>query len=283
MMEKASLTITWSGTANVRVAWRDQVIFFDPWFSRNEKADPAITNDVDFVDDGSLIFLSHGHFDHLQDVPAILAAKKEARVFCSSEAKNTIKRELEERGLPAGELEGMLERVREISGGDVLSMPECNLEVKVIKSKHVKFDARSVLRALFKWGTWRHAGTLASIAKNYPKGEVLGYDVSFGGEGRLVMFGSMCISYPDILEKHANPDVLIAPVAGRFNAGKMGLELTRMLSPGLVIPVHHDDFYPPISYWCPIKSLAEGVLSLEPRVVFRELNPQEPTEIILGK
>ena len=62
------ISLTWNATANVRVEWNDKVIFFDPYFTRNEKADPKIGCDATSVDDNSSIFISHGHFDHLQDL-----------------------------------------------------------------------------------------------------------------------------------------------------------------------------------------------------------------------
>nr|MDO8086550.1 MBL fold metallo-hydrolase [Candidatus Sigynarchaeum springense] len=277
------VTLTWNATANLRVEWRGHAIFFDPWFARNTRSDPRITNTIDFVDDGASIFMSHGHFDHLQDVPAILLKKEKVNVYCSPVARATIERQLRARAeVPVPELAWCIDRVHAIAAGDVITHRGSDIKVEAIKSEHIKFDAKSILRVLFNPEAWKNIKSLGGSLKDYPKGDVFGYDVHFGKEGRLVFFGSMCKEYPDILKAHVNPDILVIPVAGRFNCDKIGLEITRIISPKIVIPVHHDNFYPPITYWTPVAALKEGAGKLDPPVRYVELPVEKAEKIPIG-
>jgi L-ascorbate metabolism protein UlaG (beta-lactamase superfamily) len=277
------ITLTWNATANLRVGWKKHVIFFDPWFMRNEKAEPRIQNTIDFVDNGASIFMSHGHFDHLQDVPAILLKKDKVNVYCSTVARATIEQQLKAAsGMDASQLESRMARVHAIAAGDTITHAGSEIKVEAIKSEHITFDAKSVARVLFNPEVWRRMKTLRRSLKDYPKGDVFGYDVHFGTEGRLVFFGSLYHKYPDILKQHARPDVLVIPVAGRFNCDKIGLEVARIISPKVVIPVHHDNFFPPVSYWTPVAALKDGAGKLDPPVRYMELVAEKAETIPIG-
>ena len=277
------MTLTWYATACVRLQWRDTVIWFDPWFSRNDESDPHIHASIDVVDDGSTIFMSHGHFDHLQDVPSILVAKPAVEVYCSAAAKNAIEAQLQTRGeIPASEVPVCMERVHVPSPGDTITLTNPEAKVDVIKSEHVKFDARTILRALFNWKTWKNIKKLVAVSKPYPKGDVFGYDVHLGKDGRVVMFGSLCTKYPDLLEQHSHPDVLLVPCAGRFDSDRIGVEIARHVKPRHVIPIHQDNFFPPITYHTPTTRLKEGAATLEPPALYMELPFEQPVEFQLG-
>ncbi len=277
------VTLTWNGTANLRVEWKGQVIFFDPWFTRNEKSEPRLGNTTDFVDNGASIFMSHGHFDHLEDVPAILLKKDMVNVYCSSVARATVEQKLRATaGVEAPQLAWCIDRVHAIAAGDTITHRGSDIKVEAIKSEHIIFDAKSILRVLFSLGFWRDIKRLSRIVKGYPKGDVFGYDVHLGSEGRIVFFGSLCKKYPEILKAHAHPDILVIPVAGRFDCDKIGLEITRIVSPKVVIAVHHDNFYPPISYWTPVAALKEGAGRLDPPVRYVELVAEKAEAFPIG-
>ncbi len=277
------VSLTWNGTANLRVEWKGHAIFFDPWFARNEKSEPKIKNTIDFVDDGASIFMSHGHFDHLQDIPAILLKKDKVNVYCSPVAKAAVEQKLRSTaGVEAPQLAWCIDRIHAIAAGDTITHRGSDVKVEAIKSEHIKFDAKSILRALSKAEVWRNLKALGASLKGYPKGDVFGYDVHLGSEGRIVFFGSLCKKYPEILKAHAHPDILVIPVAGRFDCDKIGLEVTRIVSPKVVIPVHHDNFYPPISYWTPVAALKDGAGKLDPPVDYVELPVEKAEAIPIG-
>lgn len=279
-----SPTITWHATANVRIHWRDAVVWFDPWFTRHPRADPKIHATIDDVDDGASIFMSHGHFDHLQDVPSILARKPSVHVYCSATAKDTIHAQLVAREeVDAADIPACMERVHVPAAGDTITVGNAGVQVDVIRSEHVRFDVKSIARALFNWRTWRSIRTILADVKPYPKGDVFGYDVHLGDEARIVMFGSLCTKYPELLREHARPDVLLVPCAGRFDSDRIGLEIARHVQPRYIIPIHHDDFYPPISYHVPTRRLREGAAALDPPALYLELPVGQPVEVLAGR
>jgi L-ascorbate metabolism protein UlaG (beta-lactamase superfamily) len=65
------LFVTWYGTAGFRIKTGGHVFLIDPYLTRNEKALPRLPIGPEAVIDGSEIYLSHGHFDHMADVPQI--------------------------------------------------------------------------------------------------------------------------------------------------------------------------------------------------------------------
>jgi L-ascorbate metabolism protein UlaG (beta-lactamase superfamily) len=273
-----NVKLTWNATANLRLEWGGSTIFFDPWFTRNEKAEPRISNTCDSVDEGASIFISHGHFDHLQDVPAILMKKGKVHVYCSRVARCTIEQQLKAiDGFEGSSIRSCLDRVHVIEAGNTIDRAGSEIKVEIIKSAHIK-----IIRVLFNIDVWKSMKVFRRILKDYPKGDVFGFDVHLGNEGRLVFFGSLCKNYPEILKQHAKPDILVIPIAGRFNCDKIGLEVTRIVSPKIVIPIHQDNFFPPITYRTPVVALKEGAGTLDPPVQYVELPVEKAESIGLG-
>jgi L-ascorbate metabolism protein UlaG (beta-lactamase superfamily) len=79
-------------------------------------------------------------------------------------------------------------------------------------------------------------------------GNVFGFCTRYNGRS-IVAFGSLWHEYEDILKKYENCDVFIAPLAGnsKKNIAKKGGKMVDILKPKIVIPVHWDNFFPPIS------------------------------------
>ena len=275
-----TLTVTWHGCANIRLEWKGKAIFLDPWFRRNDKSDPRIESTMDSVDDDAIIFMSHGHFDHLQDVPSIIAKKPGVSVYCSKTARETIHDQMVARKeLDATLIPSCMDRVHVIKADDVITIDGKDITVHVIKSRHAIYDVKTIAKAFFKAETWRRIRQLCHLMDEYPAGDVFGYDIHLGNEMRVIMYGSLWSRYRDILRQHANPDVCILPIAGRFNSDKIALKIAKILHPRIIIPVHHDDFYPPISYWTPVTAIKEGAGHLDPPAKFMELPVEEPVKI----
>src|SRR5450756_1500208 len=80
--EKAMPVFQWLGTAGFRITCGDKVILIDPYLTRNERARPVQELRPADMADADYIFLSHGHFDHIADVPEIMETT-DAEVYCS--------------------------------------------------------------------------------------------------------------------------------------------------------------------------------------------------------
>lgn len=72
--EKAGPAFRWLGTADFRMAYGGKVILIDPDLTRNDRARPVQPLRPADMSDADYAFLSHGHFDHLRDTPAIVTA-----------------------------------------------------------------------------------------------------------------------------------------------------------------------------------------------------------------
>ena len=83
------MELTWLGTAGFRIKTGFTMILIDPYLSRNEIARPEQPLNPPDIDDRDLIFISHGHFDHIMDIPEIVS-KTEAAIYCGSGIDKTL-------------------------------------------------------------------------------------------------------------------------------------------------------------------------------------------------
>ena len=128
------MRLRWLGTAGVELQSGDTTILIDPDLTRNPRAtpqQPLAPSDFMHVD---AVFITHGHFDHTHDLPAVVAASG-ADVHASSSVCDA----LIKRGMPAGKLKRMLE------GESVEVGP---IKATAIPACHVKFDTPLVLATL---------------------------------------------------------------------------------------------------------------------------------------
>jgi L-ascorbate metabolism protein UlaG (beta-lactamase superfamily) len=101
------MNMRWFGTAAISYTQDGQTIIFDPFCGRNKKLGCISPQELATQGD---IFITHGHFDHLADVPLILAENK-AVVYCSQPTADT----LISQGVPS-------ERVKVVRPGQSLTV-----------------------------------------------------------------------------------------------------------------------------------------------------------------
>ncbi|MHA1344229.1 MAG: MBL fold metallo-hydrolase, partial [Promethearchaeota archaeon] len=120
--------------------------------------------------------------------------------------------------------------------------------IEVIKSKHIKFDAETIWARLKSKEFWKELKNIIPYGKGFPRGEVFGF-ATFYKNKRIIFFGSLYHKYKEILEQYKNCDIFIAPLAGnsKKHLAKKGGQMIDILKPKIVIPIHWDDFFPPIS------------------------------------
>jgi len=243
------IKLKWFGTANYILDLDSTRLLFDPFFYRNPKSTPILKTRKEDLKDISAIFITHGHFDHLTEA-GWLAENLNTPVYCSETAKDNIIRWAEGKIIE--------DETHEISESGKNNIKIChesdkidltdNLTVEFIKSEHVKFDLNTILSRLFSWKVLKEIKSLAVYGKGFPMGDVFGFCTSFMGK-RIVSFGSLWHEYDEILEKYENCDVFIAPLAGnsKKNLAKKGGRIVDLLKPKIIVPVHWDNFFPPIS------------------------------------
>jgi L-ascorbate metabolism protein UlaG (beta-lactamase superfamily) len=256
------LLITWYGTAGFRIETGGRVFLVDPYLSRNAEALPALPFGPEGVTEGDEIFLSHGHFDHMADVPQI-ARQTGATVYCSAEAAEALRRQ--------GVADAQLVLARDGDGFDLgVYRAQC------FHSAHVRFDLPLVVRTLLRaLPSVLAKPRLLSSSRDWPAGQVLSWRFTLTAENDRVAhhFGSAGCTEEELdrLARLEPPDVLMFPLQGHSRICRIATHVVEQLKPRLVIPHHHDDFYPPFSQQVDIAPFLEAVGRLSPPVEVVEL------------
>jgi len=229
------MKLQWLGTSGFKIEINNGRFLIDPYVSRTPLARPVQNIKPEELSGAGQIFITHGHFDHLIDVPAIMAYGS-AAVYCSETASATL--------LRAG-ADG--ERVNAVKS-DGFACDFGDYRAEAFFSRHVKFDIPLVARTLWRMGPagYRRISN-AGISSKYPLGQVLSWRFTVNGYV-IHHFGSAGSSHEELERLATNPvDLLLVPLQGHTNICDIAFEYVRVLKPRLVIPHHQDDFYPPVS------------------------------------
>ncbi len=261
------MLVTWYGTAGFRVETGGRAFLIDPYLSRNADARPRLPFGPQDVTEAREIFLSHGHFDHAADVP-LIARQTGARVYCSAVAAGTLRRQ----GVPGAQLVV----ARDGDGFDFgVYRAQC------FHSAHARFDlsliARTLVRAI---PSILFDTRLFSLPRRWPQGHVLSWRFTLAAEDDRVVhhLGSAGCTEDGLarLTRLESMDVLMFPLQGHTHICRIAARVVERLRPRVVIPHHHDDFYPPISQAVDIAPFVEAVGRLSPPVAVVELPVCEP-------
>jgi hypothetical protein len=284
------IAATWYGTAAIHLVVDGALgVFFDPWFARPPAARPRITANPRAVDLHPLdvILVSHSHFDHIINLPDLVCRYPLVQAYVPAATVENCRR------LCRGAIfkdyscpltDGGWARIHTVTAGDCTEASSrggsVRLRATAIRSGHVRFDAYSVLRVVFNFGVIRRLGYYSKLLIGFPKKEVLGWELqveSSGESKRIVFFGSLCKKYAPALRQYSGCDYAFLPLAGRKNILTYASVVTEALQPKTVIPVHHDDFFPPISYPIDYGNYAEWLKRTLPGTRLMELMPEQPT------
>lgn len=233
------MELRWLGAAGFKITSGGTVLLTDPFLRRNPEACPCQPMTPDDLGPADRILISHGHFDHLMDVPAVVRATG-AMVACSPGAAGV----LEHNRVDPKRI------IRVTRDGFALSVG--GVRATGFHSRHIRTDLRLSAATLF-----RSAGQIRkifSLFRGYPCGRVLSWRIEAEGQ-TLHFFGSGGATGAE-LERFAasQTDILLLPLQGHSRICDLALDYVRILRPGLVIPHHHDDFYPPVSTCVDISS-----------------------------
>ncbi|WDP90872.1 MAG: MBL fold metallo-hydrolase [Desulfobacter sp.] len=250
------MEIQWLGTAGFRIATSTASFLIDPYLSRNPGADPRQELRPADLAPASHIFVSHGHFDHLLDVPAV-ARQTGAEVWCSPTAART----LEDMGLAPGQI-----RTVEHNGAEA---DFSGIRAQAFYSRHIRFDFRLMAATLARVG--RRLPDIIPLFANFPCGQVLSWQFELEGR-RIRFFGSAGASDKELegIGK-GEVDILMLPLQGHSKICAKGARHVRFLEPGMVIPHHQDDFYPPVSQTVDISDFVHRVQQDCPGTQIREM------------
>ena len=249
----------WLGTSGFQISTGKEVFLIDPYLSRNPKAAPEQHLTASDICTASHIFISHGHFDHILDVPQI-ALHTGADIYCPDTAVDFLIQSGTDR-----------QKVKPVLA-DKIVFKFSEFTAQAFFSEHVRFDLPLVLSTLLKINI-RFFRYLPLI-RNFPCGQVLSWRFYVGG--RVIQFFGSAGSSPEELERMRDIpiDILMLPLQGHSDILKIGLDYVNHLKPAIVIPHHYDSFFPPISKTVDIRPFIDDMRKYHPeiRVMVPEIN-----------
>ena len=251
------MKLKWFGTATILLEQDGVQLLFDPFLPTNDK---AFKPSIDELAAAKSILVTHGHLDHIADIPAILKhggggysdcgvyndgtgkhagddenCDNETAVYCTETPRKTL--------IAKGVVS---ERICIIKPGDILHFPP--FEVRVLKGKHIKFDKWRIIQTIVNPRIIRYRRNLIHmLGENRlcaESGETVVYDISAKGE-RILLMGSLNLD--DDTEYPKGVDMLILPFQGRSDIAEYSMQFVERLRPKKVLLDHFDDTFPPIS------------------------------------
>ncbi len=231
------MRITWYGTAALLFETDGGAIAFDPFVgiapgeARPERCNGA---HVDDLRRAKCVFVTHGHFDHIIQIPSIFCGT-DSTVYATKTPAKTLMRH----GVPEG-------RLSEVAPGDVFTFGTTT--VRAFQSRHCRFDAALTVRTLFGKRARRDPVQLVRLLRRHfaykEKGEILCYEVS-SDDVRVIVLGSLGLdpktSYPQ------GADLLILPYQGKTDLLPEACRIAERFKPKRIALDHYDDSFPPMS------------------------------------
>jgi L-ascorbate metabolism protein UlaG (beta-lactamase superfamily) len=213
------LSLRWLGVAGIELGYQGQSLAIDPFFSRPnlwrilfEPLKPDEAAIAGKTGPYEHILVSHSHYDHLMDVPAIARATS-ARIYGSPNTCQIV----ESAGIPVSQ-------TRVIHSGDSFGCGDFNVEV---------FPARHVYIPGFSSGPLPKRLSPPLRSHQYRTDACYSFLIQTGGL-RLLDWMSVGLD-------HAVPaDVLMVALLGDEAFFKALLQIVR---PRLIIPIHWDNFF----------------------------------------
>ena len=258
------MELSWWGTAGFQVKTGAHVFLIDPYLSRNAAARPHQTIVPSDITRADQIFVSHGHFDHIMDIPKI-AAQTGYRIYCCPVAADTLK----QKGLNS-------DQIQEVSDDDYTATLD-DYRARANFSRHVKFDRWLLIKTLARINL--RIPRYLPLIKAYPVGQVMSWQ--FELEGNVVQHFGSAGSTQEELERVGQQeiDILLVPLQGHSRICDIALKYVQIIKPRLVIPHHQDDFFPPISTYVDIRPFLKAVVDTCPDTEIRILQINETLTI----
>jgi L-ascorbate metabolism protein UlaG (beta-lactamase superfamily) len=209
--------VLWLGQATTRITTPGgKVIVIDPWLTSNPKT-PASFKDLKALGKVDLILVTHAHFDHFADVPA-LAKMNNAPAWGPAGLNDSMVK----LGILPTELSPRFGK-----GGTIAPFGPTGPKITAVHAEH-----SSEL-------TWKDAtGKDTLQIGGEPVGFILEMENGFRiwHMGDTAVFGDM-----RLIGEMYRPDLVLAPIGGHFvmNPQDAAMAMREMVKPKYVLPIHY--------------------------------------------
>jgi len=224
------MRVRWYGTASVEIAHAADRILFDPFVPLKGS---TVNVTIEKYDGFSDVFVTHGHFDHISDLPEVAKRNPRVVIHCT----RTPFRTLAAKGVPQGNLD-LITYGQEIHIGDIT--------LHVFHGRHAVLDVTvsrlvRVLRSPAKRNLFHIARENRVCKEN---DETVCYQVEAGGKSIFLM-GSL--NMRDDAAYPTGPDLLVLTYNGWKVNFPPAVKVIERLQPKRVILTHYDATFPPLT------------------------------------
>ncbi|OEJ43009.1 MBL fold metallo-hydrolase [Streptomyces agglomeratus] len=237
-----SASFRWLGTSGWRIDVDGRTVLFDPYLTRFKtglfdggfkpgtklRSDPELVRE--HIGRPEIVLVSHSHWDHVADVPHI--AKSTGAQVVGTETTFHL---LVAFGVDPAQ-------ISVVKGGEVLDFG--GLTVEVVSSLH----SRNKRHSYFAPGTLSAPPAAAPrTISDLPEGDTLAFQVTTGSGGpSAFLMGASDFSQRAV--QGLRPDLAMVAVPSSASTSRYVPRLLRALGrPGVVVPVHWDNFEEPLS------------------------------------
>lgn len=241
---EAGVSFRWLGVAGWEISFDGRVVYMDPYLSRFDYREQggAIRQRPEVVEgllaDGrlagppELVLVSHGHWDHLTDVPYLLDRPAWRDTEIHTIGTETHRNLLAALGVSPQRLKGFIDA----TGGEHLTFAEGLYQVQVVKSLH----SQSKGYGIFAPGTRTAPPARPETISDLVEGGTLAYQLTVADRLSVLMFGGTNFSERELVG--LRPDVLMVSMTDHSSVHRYLERLLTVLDgPRYVIPCHHDD------------------------------------------
>jgi L-ascorbate metabolism protein UlaG (beta-lactamase superfamily) len=269
--------LRWFGTAAWEVTWQQRRVLLDPWLTRFRTADPQgvfdpttpISVGPEIIDthltDAELICATHGHWDHIADIPYLAQKMPAARILCTE----TTAQLLVAMGVQP-------DRLVHVSGGERLNFD--GIVVNVIASLH----SRSGNGGYFAPGLRNSPPEAPAVISDLVAGETVSYQFELPDGPKLYWSGATDFNASTL--RGFRPDIAIISMTSTLRIDRYLERLLETLGkPRVVIPNHHDDLQTPLGVTVinpdSISEFRDVVRRVSPRSRLIEPSHLDPIEL----
>ncbi|MDD6021875.1 MAG: MBL fold metallo-hydrolase [Oscillospiraceae bacterium] len=257
------MRVTWYGTATIGIDDGKNKLLFDPFVRRNKKL--KYSTPIEGFAGADAVFITHGHYDHLFDVPQLTRIDRNVTVYCTKTPAETLMKNKVPR-----------ERISVIKPGDTVEIGD--FKVTAYQSKHIKFDSGYVL-SVFGRCALELPMTLNLFYHHLhmpEHHEIVMYKIENGGKSILLSgsFGTVDgVKYPE------DCDMFILANGGNLSIPELTKPFIESIHPKRVFVDHFDDAFPPLTKRVCVEKFRDIMRQTHPEIEFIIPTERVPVEI----